>query len=253
MIDTHIQFSVDDAIGILKELTEKQPQSLFEIERFAFFRGLRQEYGITVSFYAFFEEESGFTLFDVTDKYKKEFEENADWLKFGVHSTNRSSSFSQTDGLTEYERIYQALIRIAGEKSMDLCFRPHFFAIDSNLLRELKRRSLAVGVHCPDDERKCHTFSPQEKERLNKKGYLVKEDIVYVKTQTRIENLTDETFLRFLQSLKGKEVLSLFTHECFLENEEIRDRIKGVCQFAKEKAFCWSFPMDIRKIVEQGL
>ncbi len=109
-MNTYIQFSIDDTISILKELTEKRPYSIFDIERFRFLKSLRDEYGCAFSMYAFFEDDKGFNLSAVTNEYKSEFIKHSNWLKYGVHSTNKNSSFADSDGVCEYKRIQTDLV-----------------------------------------------------------------------------------------------------------------------------------------------
>ena len=41
-----------------------------------------------------FENSDTFDISQCTDKYKKEFEENSNWLKFGFHALNTNSDYS---------------------------------------------------------------------------------------------------------------------------------------------------------------
>lgn len=246
-MESYIQFSIDDTLAVLKELTQKRPSSVFEIQPFQFFKQLHTQYGLVVSFYAFFEDDDNFTLAEVTDTYKSEFAANSDWLKFGVHSTNKRTSFIKEDGVAEYRRIHAQLKRIAGETCIDTCFRPHFFAIGETTLRTLKEENLAQGVHCPDDDRKSHAFTLEEKISLEAEGFLQKDGIAYIKTQTRLEQVSDENISELFEKWKHKKMLSVFTHEYCLGREDIRRRIEAVCRFAEKNKLTWAFPADILK------
>ncbi len=240
---TYLQFSIDDTADIVKELTEKRPASVFQIERLAFLKGLHEQYGAIFSLYAFYRGEDGFTLSLLPDCYRAELQANADWLRWGAHSTDKTSSFATTDGAFEYERIWAALTRFAGEESLDFCFRPHFFVIDPAVLRSLLERGICRGVHCPDDDRKCHDFTAEEKSTLEGEGILEKDGLLYIKTQTRLENLAVDALGGFLEGLKGKRVLSIFTHECFLAEEETREKLRTICAFAERAGWEFAFPL----------
>ncbi len=241
----YIQLSIDDTADILRELTVRSYASIFEEERLAFLKGLHEEYGATVSLYAFYQGENGFALSGVPTRYKAEWRANANWLRLGAHSTHKKSSFAGEDGVAEYERIYQEFMRFAGKECIDPCFRPHFFVIAPAVLRTLREKDLASGVHCPDDERACHSFTAEEEQTLAAEGYLCKEGIAYIKTQTRLENLSEETFDNFLAGLNGKKFVSVFTHESCLAYEVILKRLQAVCAYAKGRGFVFAFPADV--------
>ncbi len=240
-----ICFSVDDTVLLFRQLSERAPKTIFELPTLSFFQKLHREYGAVVSFYAFMTDGKGFTLNDTPDCYREQFEENAAWLKFGVHASDYTNSFTQgKDDENTYGQIYAQLVRTVGERSIDKVFRPHFFRIDQPILHHLRQLGKTVGVHCPDDDRECHPFTEAEKCKLAQDGILRKDGILYVKSQTRLESLNEQTFSKFLQDLLRQKFISVFTHESFLTDEKILNHFLEICQFAKERQLVWNFPMN---------
>ena len=78
-------FTVDDNVRFLKELNAHARDSIFDHPYLALYRRLHEKYGLRVQLNLFWECD-GFTLADMTDAYRKEFAENADWLKMSFHS-----------------------------------------------------------------------------------------------------------------------------------------------------------------------
>ena len=73
-------FTVDDNIRFLKEINEREYESIFEHPYLAMYRRLHEKYGLKVQLNLFYEME-GFDLSRMTTRYKDEWKENADWLK----------------------------------------------------------------------------------------------------------------------------------------------------------------------------
>ena len=72
-------FTVDDNIRFLKELSSGSEQSLFAHPYPALYKRLHERYGLKVQLNLFYEM-PGFDLSRMTDRFRKEWEENADWL-----------------------------------------------------------------------------------------------------------------------------------------------------------------------------
>ena len=84
-------FVIDDVIWVFRDLTRKRPASLFENPFLACLKKAHDLYGLKVQLNIFFKTDNyygndSFSLADMTDAYKNEWEQNADWLKFGFHS-----------------------------------------------------------------------------------------------------------------------------------------------------------------------
>ena len=83
-----IHISVDDTIEIFRDLTENENKydSIFDNEILKFMQKCHNLYGTKFSMYVFYNYGEGITLEQCTNKFRSEFEENSDWLKFGFHA-----------------------------------------------------------------------------------------------------------------------------------------------------------------------
>lgn len=92
--EKNFHISIDDTINCFKDITNKENQykSIFDNTTFAWFRELHDKYGVVISCYVFYED-GDFSLEQCTRKFKQEFIDNSDWLRFGFHSANAETVY----------------------------------------------------------------------------------------------------------------------------------------------------------------
>lgn len=134
-------FTVDDNIRFLKELSERNKKSLFSHPYCAMYRRLHEKYGLKVQMNLFYEM-PGFTLSEITDRYQKEFSENADWLKLSFHSRLENVEPYISSGYSEVyadcQAVHREILRFAGEKSLAKTTTIHYCKATEHGLRALK-------------------------------------------------------------------------------------------------------------------
>ena len=84
-------FFVDDVIWCLRDLTRTKPTSIFDVPFLAMLKRVHDKYGLKVQLNLFYRTDyfygmDEFTLADVPDSYKAQWQANADWIKFGFHA-----------------------------------------------------------------------------------------------------------------------------------------------------------------------
>ena len=151
------RISSDDNILFLADLTAHKEDyaSLFENPYLAVYREAHERYGAKVHLNLFYEfaesdkqyfstERPYFNLSMVTDKFKAEFEENADWLRLSFHSrANTMRPYENTTAEeigTECEAVHREILRFAGEKTLSACTTLHFGAANGVAVEEMYRR-----------------------------------------------------------------------------------------------------------------
>ncbi|MBE7047962.1 MAG: hypothetical protein E7393_01120 [Ruminococcaceae bacterium] len=130
---------VDDVIWCLRDLAQQRPASVFDIDYFKMLKKCHDEWGATVQlnlFYRtdFFYGSDEFSLSEVPDAYKAEFEANAHWLKFAFHAKQEFPDYPYVNGTYEfvkkdYMQIVDEIKRFAGEKSLAKYIIPHWLPI----------------------------------------------------------------------------------------------------------------------------
>ena len=84
-------FFIDDTIWVFRDLTRKQPASLFDNPFLKMLKKAHDEYGLKTQLNVFFKTDvfygdDEFNLSEMTDAYKSEWEACADWLKLAFHA-----------------------------------------------------------------------------------------------------------------------------------------------------------------------
>ena len=78
-------FYIDDVIWLMRDLTKSPQKSLFDNPFMAMLREAHEKFSLKVQLNLFYRTDfyyggEEFTLADMTDSYKKEWEENSDWI-----------------------------------------------------------------------------------------------------------------------------------------------------------------------------
>ncbi len=132
-------FFIDDVIWCMRDITRQKPASIFDVPFMSMLKKAHDLYGLTVQlnlFYRtdFFYGSDEFTLADMTDAYKAEWEANADWLKLAFHAKQEFPDYpyvnaSYADVKADYEAIINEIKRFAGERSIAHAVVPHWLPI----------------------------------------------------------------------------------------------------------------------------
>lgn len=129
-------FFFDDVIWTLRDLARERPASIFDHFFLKDLKHHHEAYGAKFQLNLFYRTDfyygnDEFTLADMPDAYKAEFEAASDWLKFAVHSKQEFPDypFVNMDYKDAYE-ISQAIMneirRFAGENSITYGMTPHW-------------------------------------------------------------------------------------------------------------------------------
>lgn len=132
-------FFIDDVIWCMRDITRQNPASIFDVPFMSMLKKAHDMYGLTVQlnlFYRtdFFYGNDEFTLADMTDKYKSEWEANSDWLKLAFHAKQEFPDYPYVnadydDVKANCEDILNEIRRFAGEKSIAYAVIPHWLPI----------------------------------------------------------------------------------------------------------------------------
>ncbi len=149
-----VQFVIDDVIWVFRDLTRKKPQSLFDNEYMAVLKKAHDEYGVKVQLNAFYRTsfwygDDEFSLSDMTDAYKKEWEEASDWLKIGFHSKEEWPDYPYVNAdyslvNDNFNLIKNEIVRFASEKSFALSVLPHWAPISREGIQALYDNGIRV-------------------------------------------------------------------------------------------------------------
>lgn len=153
------RLSSDDNILFLQDITVNKDKykSIFDNPYLAMYKKAHDLYGARVHLNLFYEHvpdsryfsnhSEYFNLSMMTDKFKREFEENSDWLKLAFHAKgefpDRPYKYATAEQISEdYERVIREIVRFAGEKVITDSTTVHWGAANREVVRELRALGL---------------------------------------------------------------------------------------------------------------
>lgn len=141
-------FYIDDTIWVLRDITRQKPKTLFDNPFMNMLKTAHDRYGVKTQLNLFYRTDyfygnDEFTLADVTDAYKAEFEECSDWLKMAFHAKQEFPDYPHINATYEdirdiFQNIEKEVIRFAGKNSFAYSVCPHWVPTSKDGVRALK-------------------------------------------------------------------------------------------------------------------
>ena len=229
-----VHYSFDDVLWIFKDLTmyENEYTTIFDNSLLRWLQEMHKRYDVSFDLYVFYNAWYNFALSDTTDKYSSEFQENADWLKFGFHGygfdeSNKDRCYSRDKSLrlvADFEFVTNELRRITSDYNITNVLRLTQFSGNRKGM-EMLRSKYGVKTFLSSDKsgRLSYYLNRLQDKKLVRKGYLYDDicQIAFYKTTIRVE--TEEDVELKIQKLKDNKMpIVVFCHEwAFLDNTEI--------------------------------
>ena len=210
--------SIDDVTVSFQNLSKGENSSIFEVNLFQFLLLLHRLLGLKITLYVYAHNYE-WTLADIPEKYKHEFEEASEWLKFGFHAV--SDEQKEDNILSNFEDAFveteSQIKRFAGEELIARILRLHYWFYPKAYQGVLKNH----GVHTI----------------LTKEGQQV--DLVGLNqwiTSIRIEQDTMKQIIYKISHCKTNQPLVVFTHEWAL-NRKNKVRFALTIAFLRLKGY----------------
>ncbi|MCQ2081518.1 MAG: hypothetical protein MJZ11_07655 [Lachnospiraceae bacterium] len=232
--ELHIHISIDDVKGVFRALTKEKMNSIFDTRMLGFLKTMHEKYNAQFDLYCTYSIE-GYLFTDISDRYQKEFINNSNWIRLGFHCYSEQEDRSSGLFIGDIDLFMGGLIRIAGQSKMPQYLRTHKFLGDVNYCKALTEKGVSFLLTA-DDNRNCYYHDGTITDILAKNGYWHddKNDISFVKTAFRLEKVDD--VYKEIMHYRKKEypVVAIFTHECFMDSIDIRDKFETCCKLAME-------------------
>lgn len=142
-----VHFLIDDVIWVLRDITRQKPASLFDNPFLKTLKTAYEKYGVKTQLNLFYRTSAfygndDFTLADVTDYYKKEWEEASHWLKMAFHAKEEFPDYPHVNARYEdikeqFMSVEKEVLRFAGEKSFTYGFCPHWNSVSKEGVKAL--------------------------------------------------------------------------------------------------------------------
>ncbi len=117
------RFSIDDNVYWLRDVAREGYDSLFDCFYLKMLRDLHHRYGAKFTLNIYFEAEDGWRLTEFPERYRGEFEDNADWLVLACHAyankPDRPYQYAVPQKLIDdIRRVDEQIVRLAGEATL---------------------------------------------------------------------------------------------------------------------------------------
>lgn len=154
-------FFIDDVIFILRDLTRQRPKSMFDHPFLGHLKECHDRYGLKMQLNLFYRTDFAhgldeFSLADMTDAYKDEWQLSRDWIRFSFHSLQEFPDYpfvniSYEDMGRIYDRIFAEVKRFAGDGMFAKAAVPHWLPVSKAGCRALADRGVKVmsSTHGP--------------------------------------------------------------------------------------------------------
>lgn len=225
--------SLDDVKGIFKVLIKEKVDSVFQTRTLAFLKEMHNRYGTSFELYCTYRQDN-YSLSDMSDRYREEFQNNHTWLKFGFHCIEESDDYSNID-CNKFEPIFNDFLkdinRATGQQKCLSRLRLHGFKGSRDICRVLHRYGVTT-LFASDDIRDNYYLNDEANKQLleNGKYYEKEESLEFISSCVRLENSPDieEQILRKIE--EKINLISVFTHEWQMDSEIVRKRMEKCCR-----------------------
>lgn len=256
---TYAHISIDDVSGILKDLCDKKPDSVWSQKELGLLKTLHDRYGIVVTLELFRQDtNTGWDISQMTDNYKDELIGASTWLRFGFHSGSGASKYGVDNGpeeaLKDYVAVVDSVVRFASAESIDNIPRIHYFAASKECIESWENAENGiVGLLSADDERLPYAMNKDQSYELTKKDMISIDGLSYYRTDMRFENCDDPVSeLRNKASNPDTQdqmtTVIAFTHEVMLTDRKIIKRLTNTCEWLYDNGYTFAFPEDLPKM-----
>jgi len=157
---------IDDVVWVFRDLTRQRPKSMFGNPFLGALREAHERHGLKVQLNCFYRTDffygmDEFSLADMTDAYKDEWQASKDWLRLGFHSYQEFPDYpfvnsSYDDVAKAFDRVFGAVRRFAGDGVFTYALVGHWLPFSKDGCRALKDRGVKL-LACTDGPRYEYT------------------------------------------------------------------------------------------------
>ena len=152
-------FYIDDVVWVFRDLTRQRPKSLFDNAFLGVLKTAHERYGMKVQLNCFYRTDffygtDEFTLADMTDAYKAEWQASKDWLRLGFHSYQEFPDYpfvnlDYKDARVVIGKIAREIRRFAGEGVFATGAVTHWGAASKDTCRAAADEGIKILIaHC---------------------------------------------------------------------------------------------------------
>jgi len=212
-------FTVDDNIRVLRELTESGCNSLFDHPYLSMYRRLHEKYALKVQLNLFYEM-AGFDLSRMTDRYRTEWQANADWLKLSFHSKKENVNPYEQAGYKEVaadcQAVHREILRFAGKASLAKTTTIHYCRTTEEGLNALRDQGVLglLGLYGTEENpRISYGVSEAEGNRIRRGEMLLCDGMAHGSIDLVLNLYGKEDALERLSHFTDRPLIKVMIHE----------------------------------------
>jgi len=144
---------IDDCSFLFTDLAKERPEKAFDHFFLKGLKAIHDKYDWKVTLNAFYhnDHEGNFTLAEMPDIWKSEFEKNADWLKFSFHSYGEFPDRAYLEASAEdvgrdWDLVQREIERFAGKASFHPPVNSHWANVHPTVAAEMIRRGVRYYI-----------------------------------------------------------------------------------------------------------
>ena len=253
----HFIFTVDDNIRFLKELSLGVYGSIFEHPYLSLYRRLHEKYDLKIQLNLFYECE-GFSLSDMPEKFKDEFEPVADWLKMSFHSRLENlrpyESASYGEVLSDCEAVNREIVRFAGQKSLAKTTTVHYCRATADGCRALSDAGVLglLGLYGTEEQQRLSYDITESEAKIIRGGEnLQVNGITHAAIDLIINTVSKEEIAKRLSAVLSRQTVKVMIHEQYFYPDYTRyqpdfeEKLDRVFSLLTKDGFVSSFFEDI--------
>lgn len=254
------RFSTDDNIWFLRDIARHADtyRSIFENPYMAFWREMHEKYGTKIHFNIFYETQ-GFNLSQMPDKFRSEWQANANWIRLSMHANANDpdrpylhASAEQIRG--DYRRIMREIERFAGKEVTSPVTTVHWCEAPREAIQALRQEGVQVQVAYFESNHDGlaaeSLYVPVEQWRyLSKRDYWKDRqmDVIFIRHDIVINTIPLPQIVPYLEGIaanpRQSEVMELMIHEQYFYPDyrnyepDYRQRVETSIRWATEKGY----------------
>jgi hypothetical protein len=256
------RFSVDDNIQFLRDLARDQDRyaSLFDHWYLGFWRQMHEEFGAKIHLNIYYQTVTqDFTLRQMPEKWKGEWEANSGWLHLSFHARQdkpdriyRDASYERM--AADYDLVVGEIKRFAGESVLSKATTVHWAEAPREACRALYDRGIRVliAIFRREFDGECTTgyYLPTEvKDHGNDRDcyYDPETDLIFVTEDATVNDLRVEEVEPWLDRQAASphtgELMELLIHEQYFRKElpyfqpEVQEKVIRALRWVTDRGY----------------
>jgi hypothetical protein len=252
------RLSIDDNIWFLQDISKNADRykSIFENEYLGFLKKLHDTYGTKIHLNIYYQT-NGFSLSQMTDRYKNEWKANSDWLELSFHALANDPDKPYINATYDLVKKDCALVmdqirRFAGEELMGPETTLHWGEGTVEACRALRDAGYTIlaGYFNVDDNQAPVSYYLSENQRRNLKQRFIwrdnKEGITFSRIALVINTVKLEQIIPYLENVRktyNPRYFDLMIHEQYFYPHYVayqpdwREKVTTAVKWAAENGF----------------